>query len=335
MARAKDRVTLQDIAKATGYTVNTVSRALKNKEDISRETCEKIRLVAQEMGYVRNYIASSLRSGRTKTLAMIVGSILNPFYAILCGMIQQEAVRLGYGVMILCSNDDPEAETRLVEMALSRQVDGVLITPCSFESPALSLLRSSGIPFVLLSRFLEGEMDDCVICDDDRGGYLAGRHLIERGHGHLAMFSFHHVVYSSRKRFEGFQRACLEAGIPEGKIHYAEFEREEDVRLRLKSWLDGGVTGLFAFCDVEAWSILTQMEQWGLTAKRNIDIVGFDNILRYVTFMKPICSIDPHLEEEARVAVDLIRRRIHDPALPPQQITLPVSLVCRHEGNAE
>lgn len=77
------------------------------------------------------------------------------------------------------------------------------------------------------------------------------------------------------------------------------------------------------------------MEQWGLTAERNIDIVGFGNVLRYVTFMKPICSIDPHLEEEARVAVDLIRSRIHDPALPPQQITLPVSLVCRHEGNAE
>ncbi len=330
MARKNARVTLQDIAEATGYTINTVSRALKNKEDISRETCLKIQQVAREMGYVRNYIASSLRSGCTKTLAMIVGSILNPFYATLCDLIQQEAVRLGYSLFILCSNDDPQAETRLVEMALSRQADGVLITPCSFESPALSLLRSSGIPFVLLSRYLEGEKDDCVICDDERGGYLAGKHLIEHGHRRLAMFAFHHVVYSSRKRFDGFQRACLEAGIPEGDIHYAEFEQEEDVQRRLETWLEDGVTGLFAFCDVEAWNIMNQMDLWGLSAAHPTEIVGFDNMLRYISFMKPICSIDPQLQEEARIAVDLIRRRIHEPSLPPQQIMLPVSLVCRH-----
>ena len=81
MAKDSGRVTLQDIARATGYTVNTVSRALKNKEDISRETCLQIQQVAREMGYVRNYIASSLRSGRTKTIAMIAGSMTNPFYA--------------------------------------------------------------------------------------------------------------------------------------------------------------------------------------------------------------------------------------------------------------
>ena len=330
MHKENARVTLQDIADATGFTVNTVSRALKNKSDISRETCLRIQAVAREMGYVRNYIASSLRSGRTKTLAMIVGSIQNPFYAILCSLIQEEAFRLGYGLMILCSNDMPEAETRLVEMALSRQVDGVLITPCSFESPALFQLRSSGIPFVLLSRFLEGEKDDCVICDDEQGGYLAGRHLIARGHRHLAMFSFRHVVYSSRKRFEGFQRACLEAGLPADRIHYAVFEQEDSVQQRLRSWLDIGVTGFFAFCDVEAWNVLTQLETAGLVTGQDIEFVGFDNILRYISFMKPICSVDPQLNEEARLAVDLIRKRIHDPSLPPQQITLPVRLVTRH-----
>ena len=323
-------VTLQDIANATGYTVNTVSRALKNKADISRETCLKIQRIAREMGYVRNHIASSLRSGRTKTLAMIVGSMMNPFYATLCDLIQLEAVRLGYGLMILCSNDEPETETRLVEMALSRQADGVLITPCSFASPALALLRSSGIPFVLLSRFLEGERDDCVICDDEQGGYLAGRHLIQQGHTHLAMFAFHHVVYSSRKRFEGFRRACLEAKLPESRIHYAELDDGEDTLQRLQAWLEAGVTGLFAFCDVEAWALLNRLESAGILRDHPIAIVGFDNILRYCTFLKPICSIDPHLQEEARVAIDLLRRRIHDPSLPPQQVMLPVHLVCRH-----
>ena len=327
MTKEKGRVTLQDIADATGFTVNTVSRALKNKDDISRETCERIQQVARSMGYVRNYIASSLRSGRTKTIAMITGTMMNPFYAILADLIQREAVRLGYGLMILCSQDDPEMETRMVEMAISRQVDGVLITPCSFESPALSLLRSSDIPFVLLSRYQEGETDDCVICDDRQGGYLAGRHLIEQGHQNLAMISFHHVVFSSRQRFDGFQQACLDAGIPAGNIHYAEVENKEEIPLQIASWRRQGVTALFSFCDVEAWGLISRLEENG--QPMDLAIIGFDNILGYMNFPKAICSIECHLQEEACTAIDLLRKRIHDPSLPPQQTVLPVSLVCR------
>ena len=329
MAKESGRVTLLDIAKATGFTVNTVSRALKNKDDISRETCLHIQQVAREMGYVRNYIASSLRSGRTKTIAMIAGSMTNPFYAVLCDLIQQEAVSLGYSLMILCSRDDPDTEVQMVEMALSRQVDGILITPCSFDSPALGLLRSSGIPFVLLSRYLEGSEDDCVYCDDEQGGYLAARHLIDKGHRNLGMVSFRHVVFSSRKRFDGFQRACLEAGIPARHIHYTEPEDQDDILRKLQSWIDDGMTGLFAFCDVEAWSLITLMENAGIPKESEPDIVGFDNILRYVNFPKPICTIDPQLREEARTAIDLLRKRIHEPDLPPQQVILPVTLVCR------
>ncbi len=329
MARETGRVTLRDIANATGYTINTVSRALKNKEDISRETCLRIQQVAGEMGYVRNYIASSLRSGRTKTIAMIAGSMINPFYSILADLIQEEAVRLGYSLMILCTGDQPDMEYRTVQMAISRQVDGILITPCSFESPALPMLRSSGIPFVLLSRFQEGLQDDCVICDDEQGGYLAGRHLIGQGHTNIAMISFHHVVFSSRKRHEGFRRAALEAGIPEEQIHYAEPEGEQAALSQFRAWQREGVTGIFTFCDVEAWNSLTLMENEETNDPMHFSLVGFDNIHRYLKFPKPICTIDPHLEEEAKTAIDLVRRRIHEPDLPPQQIVLPVELICR------
>ena len=217
----------------------------------------------------------------------------------------------------------------MVEMALSRQVDGVLITPCSFESPALSLLRSSGLPFVLLSRYLEGETDDCVICDDWQGGYLAGQHLIEHGNRNLAMISLHHVVFSSRKRFDGFQQACLDAGIPPASIHYAEPEDAQRALLQIEQWHSQGVTGIFSFCDVEAWGLITLLENSGRGFEKDFSIIGFDNILGYINFPKPICSIECHLQEEAVTAIDLLRNRIHNPSLPPQQKVLPVSLVCR------
>ena len=329
MAKESGRVTLQDVAQATGYTINTVSRALKNKPDISKATCQKIQQTAREMGYVRNYIASSLRSGRTKTLAMIVGSFTNPFYAILADIMQAEALRLGYGLMILSSRDDPVIEVQAVEMALSRQVDGVLITPCSFDSPALATLRSAGVPFVLLSRYAEGQQDDCVICNDERGGYLAGRHLIAHGHRKLAMLSLHHVVFSSGKRFDGFRRAGLEAGISTENIRYAEPENQDKVLEQLQIWLREGFTGLFCFCDVEAWRIMALLESVGISVPRDLSVIGFDNIQGYADLGRSVCSIDPDLKEEACTAIDLLRNRIHNPSLPPQQVILPVTLVCR------
>ncbi len=329
MSSEKGRVTLQDIAQATGYTVNTVSRALKNKEDISRETCLKIQQVAREMGYVRNYLASSLRSGRTKTLAMIAGSMINPFYSVLADLIQQEAGRLGYSMMILCSREDPDTELKAVEMAISRQVDGVLITPCSFDSPALSLLRSSGVPFVLLSRYQEGTRDDCVYCNDEEGGYLAGRYLIENGHRNLAMLTARQVVFSSRERFTGFRRACREAGLPEENVRFACLGDPEKILSQLREWIAQGITGLFSFCDVEAWSTITLLEGAGFRVPEDLTVVGFDNILGYLQFPKPISSIDCRLQEEACTAIDMIRKRIHNPSLPQQQLCLPVSLVRR------
>jgi LacI family transcriptional regulator len=329
MSRATGRVTLQDIAQATGYTSNTISRALKDKPDIAPETRKLIQQKAREMGYVRNYIASSLRSGRTKTIALISGTMSNPFYAVLADLIQREAFRLGYSLMILCSLDDPETEISTVEMALSRQVDGILITPCSFDSPALSMLRSSGVPFVLLSRYQEGTRDDCVYCNDEEGGYLAGRHLIDGGHRHLAMLTHHQVAFSSRERFTGFRRACREAGLPEENVRFACLEDPDRILAQLKEWIAEGITGLFSFCDVEAWSTITLLESAGFHVPGDLTVVGFDNILSYLKFPKPISSIDCCLQEEARAAIEMIRRRIHDSSLPQQQLCLPVSLVSR------
>ena len=335
MRRSSGQVTLEDVAKATGYTINTVSRALKNKPDIAKATCEHIQQVAREMGYTRNYIASSLRSGRTKTLAMIVGTMSNPFYAILADLIQREAFRLGYMLMILCTQDDPEMEIKIVETALSRQVDGIMMTPWSHESPAIDVLRRSHVPFVLLNRCLDDREDDCVLCDEEQGGYLAGKHLIEEGHRKLAMITHSDVVYSGSLRLRGFRRACLEAGIPEKDVHYREVRDEKEIIRQLKEWHEEGVTGLFSFCDVEAWEEMTLMERAGLRVPDDFSMVGFDNILGYVHFPRPLCSIDSDFQQEAVAAIDMLRKRIHEPDLPPQRVILPVTLYCRESCRPE
>ena len=182
---------------------------------------------------------------------------------------------------------------------------------------------------MLLSRYQDGTEDDCVYCNDEEGGYLAGKHLIETGHRRLAMLTYRQVVFSSRERFSGFRRACAEAGIPDRNVRFACVGDPDGVRLQLRSWLDQGVTGLFSFCDVEAWITITLLEAAGVRVPEDLTVVGFDNILGYISFPKPISSVDCNLKEEAVTAIDLIRRRIHDRSLPPQQVRLPVAFIRR------
>ena len=163
-------------------------------------------------------------------------------------------------------------------------------------------------------------LDDCVYCNDEEVGYLAARHLIETGHRKVAMLSHRQVVFSSRKRFTGFRQACLDAGIPEEDIGYACLQDPDEILAQLKAWIAAGFNGLFSFCDVEAWAEITLLDRIG---------IGFDNILGYINFTKPLCSVDCHLQDEARIAIELIRNRIHDPSLPPQQVIIPVDFVSR------
>ena len=97
----------------------------------------------------------------------------------------------------------------------------------------------------------------------------------------------------------------------------------------MQEWHKKGVTGLFSFCDVEAWEEMTLMERAGLRVPEDFAMVGFDNILGYVNFPRPLCSVECDFQQEAVLAIDMLRKRIHEPDLPQQKMILPVSLACR------
>ena len=328
------RVTLQDIAKRTGVTVNTVSRALKNKPDISPATCKRIQQVAQEMGYVRNYAASSLRSGQTKTLGLILGAMSNPYYAVVADAVHEAASAFGYTLLTLTTREDPEQEMRAVETALSRQVDGILLFPGRDANAAIQRMRETRMPYVLMSRSLGSDMDDCVTCDEDDGGYLATRHLLEAGRRNLAFLCGSEVVYSGEHRLQGFHRACDEFGIPAENRHVAINLSPDAIAATLSDWRTQGVDGLFVFCDMEAWNAISCLQSLGTQIPNDIAVVGYDNIQAKIGFPMPLCTVDPSINEMIDIALDILRKRIRREEFEPQMIKVPARLVCRHScGN--
>ena len=323
------RCTLQDIAERTGFTVNTVSRALKDKSDISIATREQIKAVADEMGYIRNRAASSLRSGRTKTIGVIVGGMSNPYYGIMTDAIQNAAAELGYSILIFCSRDNAELEAQVVETALSYQVDGILLFPSAGSERTIERLKTVGIPYVLMARHLGREEDDYVVCNDEEGGYLAARHLIDAGHKRLGFLSSYNVVYSSAQRTHGFYRALIEAGLPKENGFYAHCATTQEAQEQLERWRLIGVTGVFVFCDEEAWRAVSLLQAQGRSIPSDMAIVGFDNIQGILPIPAPLCSVGYDIPQMAKRGIEVIRQRIHEPDLAPQHIVYPPHIVCR------
>ena len=325
----KRRVTLQDVAKATGYSINTISHALKDKPDIAPATREKIQQVAREMGYIRNEMARSLRSGRTKTLGVIVGGMSNPFYGLMADAIQDAAMKLGYTLLIFCSRDQEDIEQQVLETAIRRQVDGVLLFPSWSSARSIKLLKDNGIPYVLMARYLEKGQDDCVVCNEEQGAYLATRHLLEAGRKPAFLSSFD-VLYSSEQRLAGYLRACAEAGLPETECRSAVCQSNEEITTQLLQWKNEGVNGLFMFCDLEAWNANLVMHQTGLRTPEDFALVGFDNIQDAWNLPAPLCTVGWDIIGMVDSAISLLRRRIHHEDFEPQTIVFEPHLICRN-----
>jgi LacI family transcriptional regulator len=181
MVMKKKYVTIRDIAKRAGVSINTVSRALNNKPDISEETKRKILKIARELGYVKNATASSLRSKQTNIVGVIIADSANPFYAEVLKGIEAASRKYGYQIMLMNTERVYENEEKAIEVLLQRRVDGLLITPVQDRSDDIKALIERKVPFVIVGRHFEELEVDEIHSDEVKGGYLATRHLIERG----------------------------------------------------------------------------------------------------------------------------------------------------------
>ncbi len=327
--RTQGRVTLRDIAQATGYTINTVSRALNNKPDISRETSLKIQQAARQAGYIRNWMAGSLRTGRSNTIAVIVCDLSNPYFALMVADIEAAAAEFGYTVIVLCTHEEQAKEENALRVAIGRQVDGILLCPCQGGTGSLLLLAASGLPYVLLSRHFYDPETDALVCDEERGGFLATEHLIKAGHRKLVFLSSFENVSGIQERRLGFYRAAEAYGIPETDRLVYHHEDGARTAAFLRGRLAQGFTGIFGYCDMEAWKVITSLLSLGAAVPSDLAFTGYDNIQGRLDFPFPLCSVEGSLQDVCRDSVALLDKKIKGTAERGGLVVYPVSLVCR------
>lgn len=266
------RVTLADIARECGVSVNTVSHALKDKPDISKKTTEKIKKIAEKMGYIQNASASFLRSGISKTIAIIVADISNPHFSIMIKEMDQTAREEGYTCFVLNTDENEDIEKQAIIAAISKNVDGIVICPTQKSDSNIKFLQKSNIPFTLIGRYFENIKTNYVICDDENGGYLAAKYIVENGGKKIAVINADNYISSAKDRLDGIKRYFREKKITlDAKDIYTIKIGEFDHKKELEKIASKDYDSAICFSDVIALEFLSIIG-------REIDIVSFDNI---------------------------------------------------------
>ena len=325
----KRRITLKDIANQCGYSVNTVSRALRNDRKLSDATIEKIRQTADALGYIPNSMASSLRSGRSGIIAVIVNDLHNQHFCDLIERMDKELREQNYSLMILCMQLEDSLAEELIHTAISLSVDGILYFPSLGQRLYIEYMTDNHMPFVLLDRRVNNVDADTVRCDDEKGGYLAGEHLALLGHRKFLFLSGLDLSSSQIDRLSGFMRAMDRYGIPESSVRVIPGMQVEEAlaKNRLSRHLFPlDYTAIVSFRDEIAYPVMHVLRENGIRIPEDISIISFDNLHANNPARPFLTSIYADDQSIARKSVKMLLERIHDPSLPARNIVLPVQI---------
>lgn len=332
-APVRRRVTLKDIAQKTGYSTITISKALRDKSDLADSTKTLIRDTAREMGYVGNGAASALRSGRTYMLAMTLVDVSNPYWGLFAKKAEEIARGYGYTFMIMNTDMDGLSEERAIRTAVERGVDGLLIDPSEHYQENVRILQKSKTPFVITGGVPEDAPVDAVWYDEYQSSYLATQALLAQGRRRLMMINLPDGLYSTEQRARGALAAMREAGLGEDSIDIRNVPNGIGkclLAFQEALALHPDVDGVMTYSDHRAWEIASAIQKAGKRIPEDIAIVGCGDLAPAISIPFPIPTVSSHPVEQARLATELLIRRILgqlDGA--PVHKNLPVHLVPR------
>lgn len=328
---------MTDIANRAQVSVSTVSRVINQNVPVDPDTEARVRAAIRDLGYRPNLLARSFRRRVTHTIGLLVPDNSNPFFAEVARVIEDAGFREGYNV-ILCNSDLSEKkQDTYIEVLLAKQVDGLILVSSgliSFEEDhdPIQRVMESRVPCVVVDRDLGDLPVDQVLVDNEQGGYLAGRHLIELGHRDIACIVGPSDVTPSAGRFAGFERALAETDPDLKPVAYVScngrYDGGEDAVRQLLD-MDISFTAIFVFNDLVAIGAHGALRRAGLHVPEDVSLVSFDNVKLASAIYPPLTTVAQPIGEIGDLSVQLLLGRITDPDAPHARIVLSTALIER------
>jgi LacI family transcriptional regulator len=328
--KARQSITIYDLAKVLGLSAATVSRALQNSPLVKEETRSHVQEAARRLGYRPNSLARSLTTGRTRTIGMLVGDVVNAFYPELIDSVQLACDQRGYSLVLGSTREDPLREEQTFHLLLQQQVDGVII--CSPRSPDDVLAEwARALPVILLNRTGPDGVP-AVSVDNRKGGYMAASHLIARGARRLLYLGGPQTAEACRRREEGVQAAVSEAGA-EIVCRYAPARPEAAQAIVQSLFADGArpFDAIAAYDDVMAAGVIRGLLEAGVQVPREVSVTGFDDVTLSRLVTPSLTTVRQPLSTMAALALDLLLSAIGG-AQTGDRVQLEPALVVRQSA---
>jgi DNA-binding LacI/PurR family transcriptional regulator len=330
------QVTIIDIANFLGISKSTVSRALKDHQDISEETKLAVRKVAKELNYIKNTAASSLRYRKSNLIGLIVPEISYFFFPSVIDGIEEVVHKNGYNLLILPSKELYEREIENLNILISNNVEGILasVSRTTKNIDHFHHITDTKLPLVLFDRIVKEINADIILVDDINASFKAVTHLIETGKNRIAICTGNLNLLISRNRLEGYKAALKQNGILLDENLILSCETPEEAEQKTLSLLrsDSSLDGIFAISDLTMAGVMKAIYRTKKQIPEDIGVIGFCEEPYRSMYHPTLTAIDPMGFEMGKKAAQLLFEQIYQsqkdlPPLEPRTIYLDSVLI--------
>jgi LacI family transcriptional regulator, repressor for deo operon, udp, cdd, tsx, nupC, and nupG len=327
---SSERVTIDDIAKHTGYSRATISRVINQEGSVRPATAERVQAAITALGYVPNTMASALSGGRTRVVAVLLPDIGSPYYSDLLEGIDRVALERGYHI-VLKTKQRPKEVLSLVESGLA---DGFIIRHSRDPEDDRALigeLKQRDIPFIFIGKPLEGSKSHSIMVDNVGGAREMAHHFADHAFRTVLFISGSRGNLDSRDREYGFRLGLSERGFDLSQLFVEEgdFSRECGYQRVEEFFAHRKVDAVFAANDRMALGVLFYCHEHELRVPDDVAVAGFDDVFFSEFLWPPLTTVMQPMHEIGTVAMENMIMSIEGSKISTTQIILPTRLVVR------
>jgi LacI family transcriptional regulator len=323
---------MDDVARAARVSVSTVSHVINGTRKVHSETVQKVELAIAALGYIPNTLARSLARSATSTIGVAIPALSNHYFAETVRAIDTECTQHGLMMLLTDTHDDPEQELRVVRSLHQRRVDGILFAPSSDpQQRALQYLRDKQVPTVLVDR-LQGQDFDQVGVENTQSTARMVQHLIDHGHRRIGFVSGTPASATSAERLQGYRQALQGAGIAfDAELVVCGFSGIQPAQRATQQLLDLAAppSALVAANNLMTIGALHTLKDRGMQVPQHVALVGFDDFDWAGFFTPRLTVVSQPLEQQGKLAVQMLMRRIQGSTDAPEILRLTPTLMLR------
>jgi len=323
---------IYDVAERAKVSVFTVSAVINRSHQVSTKLRRRVEAAIQELEYRPNLLARSLAKRHTHTIGIIVPDISNPFFPLIVRGVEDSAQDAGYSIFLCNSDDRPEKEEHYLELLLSKQVDGILLTKTrgALSPHQQRIVSDSKVPVVQMMRVCRGFNTDAVVTDDIHGAYEAGAHLARLGYRKIGLVTGPLDVSTGRARRKGFLNALKDHHLPsdDSLMVEGDYRVESGYRAGL-SLLPKRPQAVFVANYLMTAGFMKAAEEIGMECPTDFGLVSFDDYPWLGCFHPRLTTIDLPKYEVGVEATAILLDRIKGVSDRPILKTLTPQLVVR------